>query len=131
MTENIGDPRAEKILALEERRRAALIAADLSALDALLDNDLIHVHAGGDADDKMQYFSLVRSVCEFMVIERPEISIRFHGDVAIMTGPMRHVVRLKATREIRTMYAFGTQIWVPHGDSWRQILYQATEIAPH
>jgi hypothetical protein len=129
--EDAGDPRAAQILALEERRRAALIAADLGALDALLDNDLIHVHAGGNADDKMKYFSLVRGVCEFLVIERPEISIRFHGEVAIMTGRMKHVVRVKATREIRTMEAFGTQIWVPNGDSWKQVLYQATEIAPH
>ena len=129
--EDAGDPRAAQILALEERRRAALIAVDLAALDGLLDDDLIHIHAGGNADTKMQYFSLVRSVCEFLVIERPEIAIRFHGDVAIMTGPMKHTVRVKATRQIRTMEAFGTQIWVPHGHSWKQVLYQATEIAPH
>jgi ketosteroid isomerase-like protein len=131
MTPNAEDPRVAKILKLEERRRAALIAADIPMLDRLLADDLIHIHAGGNADTKPQYFSLVKNICEFMVIERPEIAIRFHGDVAIVTGPMKHTVRVKATREIRTMEAFGTQVWAPHGDTWQQVLYQATEIAPH
>ena len=125
------DPRAAKILELEKRRRAALIAADIPALDRLLAEDVIHIHAGGNADTKTQYFALVKNICDFLAIERPEIAIRFHGDVAIVTGPMRHPVRVKATKEIRDMHAFGTQIWAPNGDSWVQVLYQATEIAPH
>lgn len=131
MTGESEDPRAAQILELEERRRAALIAADIATLGRLLADDLIHIHASGNADTKLQYFALVKNMCEFMVIERPEIAIRFHGDVAIMTGPMQHTVRVKATREIRTMDAFGTQIWAPHGDTWQLVLYQATEIAPH
>ena len=27
--------------------------------------------------------------------------------------------------------AFGTQVWAPCGDTWHQVLYQATEIAGH
>jgi hypothetical protein len=131
MTSDVADPRAAKILELEERRRAALIAADIPALDRLLADELIHIHAGGNADTKAQYFSLVKNICEFMVIERPEIAIRFLGDVAIVTGPMKHTVRVKATKEIRNMDAFGTQVWAPHGDTWQQVLYQATEITAH
>ena len=130
MTTDEEDPRVAKILELDKRRRAALVAADIPALDRVLADDLIHIHANGTVDTKMQYFSTVRTVWEFMVIERPEIAIRFHGDAAIMTGIMKHIVRAKATREIRTMDAFGTQIWAPHGDTWKQILYQETEIIP-
>jgi len=129
MTGDVADPRAAKIIELEERRRAALIAADIPALDRLLADDLIHIHAGGSAETKAQYFAMVKNVCKFMAIERPEIAVRFHGDVAIVTGPMKQTVRVKATKEIRNRDAFGTQIWAPHGDTWRQVLYQATEIA--
>ncbi len=64
------DPRAAAIIALDEQRRAAMIAADFAALDRLLAEELIHVHAGGNADTKQQYFELIETLCEFVAIER-------------------------------------------------------------
>jgi len=127
----IDDPRIAKIIALDEQRRAAMIAEDFAALDRLLADDLVHVHAGGNADTKQQYFRLIEEVCAFLAIERGPMAVRFYGDTAILTGAMTHTVRIKPTGVIRTMEAFGTQVWAPHGDSWRQVLYQATEIAVH
>ena len=125
------DRRTEKILALEARRQAAMIAEDFVALDELLADDLVHIHAAGNAETKAEYFALIKNFCAFVAIERPTPDIHFHGDVAVVTGPMSHTVRIKPTGQTRTMNAFGTQIWAPHGDSWRQVLYQATEITPH
>jgi ketosteroid isomerase-like protein len=125
------DTRIAQIMKLEERRQTAMIAADFATLDQLLSDDLIHVHAGGNADTKAQYFTLLKTLCAFVAIERPKIDIRFHGDVAVITGPMSHTVRIIPTGDIRKMDAFGTQIWTPHGDSWHLVLYQATEIKPH
>lgn len=125
------DPRIAKIIALDEQRRAAMIAEDFAALDRLLADDLVHVHAGGNADTKQQYFRLIEDVCGFVAIERGPMAVRFYGDTAVVTGAMTHRVRIKPTGVIRTMEAFGTQVWAPHGDSWRQVLYQATEIAAH
>lgn len=125
------DPRTAKIIALDEARRAAMIAEDFAALDRLLADDLIHVHAAGNADSKAQYLKMIAEFCGFEAIERGPIAVRFYGDTAVMTGRMTHSVRIKSTGAMRTMEAFGTQVWAPHGDSWRQVLYQATEIAPH
>ena len=125
------DPRIAKIIALDEARRAAMIAEDFAALDRLLADDLVHVHAAGNADTKAQYLKMIADFCGFTAIDRGPISVRFYGDIAVMTGPMTHTVRIKTTGVVRTMAAFGTQVWAPHGDSWRQVLYQATEIAPH
>ena len=125
------DPRTAKIIALDEARRAAMIAEDFAALDRLLADDLVHVHAAGNADTKAQYLKMIADFCGFEAIERGPIDVRFYGDTAVMTGPMTHTVRIKPTGAVRTMAAFGTQVWAPHGDSWCQVLYQATEIAPH
>ena len=127
----IDDPRVDKIIALDEARRAAMIAEDFAALDRLLADDLVHVHAAGNSDTKAQYLKMIADFCRFEAIERGPITVRFYGDTAILTGPMTHTVRIKPTGAIRTMEAFGSQVWAPHGDSWRQVLYQATEIAPH
>lgn len=125
------DPRVAKIIALDEERRAAMIAEDFAVLDRLLADDLVHIHAAGDADTKQQYFKLIAEFCAFVAIERGPMNVRFYGDTAVVTGPMTHTVRIKPTGAVRTMKAFGTQVWAPHGDSWRQVLYQATEIVPH
>jgi len=125
------DPRTPKIIALDEERRAAMIAEDFAALDRLLADDLVHVHAAGNADTKAQYLKMIADFCGFEAIERGPMTVRFYGDTAVLTGPMTHTVRIKPTGAVRTMAAFGTQVWAPHGDSWRQVLYQATEIAPH
>jgi len=125
------DPRTPKIIALDEARRAAMIAEDFATLDRLLADELIHVHAAGNADTKAQYLKMIADFCGFVAIERGPMTVRFYGDTAILTGPMTHTVRIKPTGAVRTMAAFGTQVWAPHGDSWRQVLYQATEIAPH
>ena len=125
------DPRAAKVIALDEARRAAMIAEDFVALDRLLADDLIHVHAAGNADTKARYLKMIANFCAFTAIERGPISVRFYGDTAVMTGLMTHTVRIKPTGAVRTMEAFGTQVWAPYGHSWRQVLYQATEITPH
>jgi ketosteroid isomerase-like protein len=125
------DPRIDKIVELDEERRAALIAEDFAVLDRLLADDLVHIHAAGDADTKQQYFKLIAEFCAFLAIERGPMNVRFYGDTAVVTGPMTHTVRIKPTGAVRTMAAFGTQVWAPHGDSWRQVLYQASEIVPH
>jgi ketosteroid isomerase-like protein len=125
------DPRTPKIIALDEERRAAMIAEDFAALDRLLADDLVHVHAAGNADTKAQYLKMIADFCGFVAIARGPTTVRFYGDTAVMTGPMSHTVRIKPTGAVRTMEAFGTQVWAPHGDSWRQVLYQATEIAAH
>ena len=131
MPTDSADARIAQIMKLEQRRQAAMIAADFVTLDQLLSDDLIHIHAGGNADTKAQYFTLLKTFCAFVAIERPTIDVRFHGDIAVVTGPMSHTVRIIPTGDIRKMDAFGTQIWAPYGDTWRLVLYQATEIKPH
>jgi ketosteroid isomerase-like protein len=125
------DPRTPKIIALDEERRAAMIAEDFAALNRLLADDLVHVHAAGNADTKAEYLKMIADFCGFVAIERGPMTVRFYGDTAVLTGPMTHTVRIKPTGAVRTMTAFGTQVWAPHGGSWRQVLYQATEIAGH
>jgi hypothetical protein len=125
------DPRIAQVIAREKARQTALIAADFRALDQILDDDLIHVHGGGNVDGKAQYFDLLKTLFTFTAIERKEPDIRFLGDAALMTGEMTQTVRLTASGEVKTIRAFGTQVWAMRAGEWRQVLYQATEIVPY
>ena len=125
------DPRVAQVIAREKARQMALIAADFRALDQILADDLIHVHGGGNVDSKAQYFDLLKTLFTFTAIERAAPDIRFLGDAALMTGEMTQTVRLTVSGEVKTIRAFGTQIWAMRGGEWRQMLYQATEIVPY
>lgn len=48
-----------------------------------------------------------------------------------MTGGMTQIVRLKADGAVRSIDAFGTQVWRRSEGRWRQSLYQVTELRPH
>ena len=56
----------------------------------------------------------------FVAIERRNPDIRFLGDAALMTGEMTQTVRLNATGEVKTISAFGTQVWARRGGEWRR-----------
>lgn len=122
---------AGEVLAAERQRQAALIAADFATLDQILADDLIHVHGGGNVDSKAQYFHLLQTLFTFVAIERPNPEIRLLGDAALMTGEMTQTVRLTASGEVKTIRAFGTQVWTRRDGGWQQVLYQATEIVPY
>jgi len=78
--------RAE-ILAVEERRKQALLAVDLPALADLYDDSLVHTHAPGLTHDKAQLLEHVAARQAYKDMSRGELTIRLIGaDVAIMTG---------------------------------------------
>ena len=77
--------RAE-ILAVEQRRRVALLAVDLTTLADLYDESLIHTHAPGLTHDKTQLLEHVATRQAYLDMTRGELTIRVIGDVAIMTG---------------------------------------------
>ncbi|MFG1926943.1 nuclear transport factor 2 family protein [Cryptosporangium sp. NPDC048952] len=81
--------RAE-ILAVEERRRTALLDVDLEVLDDLYDETLIHTHAPGVTHDKTQLLEHVATRQAYLDITRGELTIRTIGDVAIVTGRIRN-----------------------------------------
>src|SRR5262245_45112446 len=50
----------QKILDLETRRIAAMVAKDIPALDSLLADNLSYTHSGGTTDTKASFLTLIR-----------------------------------------------------------------------
>ena len=116
----------EAILALETRRQAALIAVDLDALDAMFDEDLVHVHSTGLVHDKAALLRHIELKRGFAAIERGPLTIRIEGAIAVMTGPMRSVMHAPDGSGETVMQSFVTQVLRNTAQGWRFISFQLT-----
>lgn len=120
--------RAE-LLALEARRRDALVAGDVVALAALLDDSLLHVHAPGLVHTKAMLLEHVATRRAYIDVTRGELDLRVvgaAGDVAVMTGRIVNRLRDPDGGE-RTLAGVVTQVAVRGDDGgWRFLSFQMT-----
>jgi ketosteroid isomerase-like protein len=119
------------VLAVEERRRRALLDGDLDALADLYDDSLVHTHAPGLTHDKAQLLEHVRTRRAYLDMSRGELLVRVVGEVAIVTG--RLVNTLRGPDGGRRVVA-GQVIQVlrrcPDG-AWRFVSFQMTPDGEH
>ncbi|MFF2329546.1 MULTISPECIES: YybH family protein [unclassified Streptomyces] len=122
--------RAE-LLALEERRRAALVAVDLPALEDMFDESLVHIHAPGLTHSKAQLLEHVATRQAYLDSARGELRIRIVGDVAVMTGRLTNRLRSPEGGE-RVLGGVVTQVVRRCEDgAWRFLSFQMTPDGEH
>lgn len=120
---------ADTIIELESARCRALVDADIGALAELVDDQLVHIHATGQVDDKPAYLRLVETAIRFLRVERqPDFHVQVHNDIAVATGRLVQSIEFRATAERREMDVITTQVWLRRGSTWRQISFQATNL---
>jgi len=113
---------------LENERGRALVNADWAALAALLAEDLVHIHANGQIENKAQYLESVSTKLKFIRVERVPLHIRLYGDIAIATGVLSQTVSVQGQGTVIEMQAAITQTWIRRGDRWELNTFQATRI---
>ncbi|HCD1815535.1 TPA: nuclear transport factor 2 family protein [Klebsiella pneumoniae] len=118
----------QQLLQAEQRRQQAMIAADLAALEDLLDNDLVHVHSTGMVHNKPQLLAHIHRMGGFIDIERDEPAIRLAGEYAILTGLTRNTVRSLETGATIVREGFATLVWRYTETGWRVLLSQLTPL---
>ncbi|MEZ5264210.1 MAG: nuclear transport factor 2 family protein [Acidimicrobiales bacterium] len=115
-----------EIRAMEDRRYAAMIAADVAALDELLCDDLQYTHSNAVVDTKQSLCGLLSSG-KLAYRRRPVIdTVRVFGDSAILTGSMELDVSVGGAE--RTVKGRFTDVWVRDGGRWRFAAWQSTPL---
>src|SRR5436190_2132794 len=77
----------KEILALEDRRCAAMTAGDLASLEKLLHDELLYTHSSGVTDTKASWqLSMKSGKTRCKSVKCSDQQVRVFGDVALVTG---------------------------------------------
>ena len=119
-----------EILAFEAARQAALTSADRAALEAILHDDLCHVHSRGNVHGKAAFIDHVLRMGGFVSIARGALELRATGDAVVITGPTVNTVRRHETGDLAVLEGFGSVVAVEGTDGWQVLLSQITVTRP-
>lgn len=104
--------------AADEARKRAMVALDVAALGALLDDGLLYMHSSGVTDDKSSYLDGVRGkVWEYKTIRTEDERITLRGDTA--TVFCRMMISLLVKGEPRTVDSNALLVWTRASGDWR------------
>jgi ketosteroid isomerase-like protein len=115
-----------ELIALEARRNGALVANDMASLGAMLADDLTYVHASGKLDTRATLLASIGRDYSYLESERGELSVRVYGDVAVMTGPAKFLLKVATKPDPIAVPCNITQVWVRQSGAWKLAAYHGS-----
>jgi len=114
------------ILALEEKRCAAMTANDLAALEGMFHDALIYTHSSAVVDTRASYLEALRSGhTRYEKIERSDEKVRVCGDTALVTG--RAIIHVTVKGEKKHLDTRFLDVWTKTPQGWKFIAWQSTK----
>ena len=123
----VRDPQIEELLAVERRFDAALLSADLTALEAILDQRFfLNDFMGGVVVRSELLRYLGADELKFLAIEPHDLSAQHSGDTGLVTGWTEMKAELQGTgSEVKSRFL---HVYVKVAGAWRMIAAQGTVI---
>jgi ketosteroid isomerase-like protein len=115
----------KEILALEDKRYAAMTGADYGALEALLHDGLLYTHSSGRTDTKASWLESLKSgKTRYRSAALTERKVRLLGDTALVTGKGHFEAEING--EPRTLKLVFLNVWTKTPKGWKFIAWQST-----
>lgn len=119
---------AQEIQTLDMAWGEAAAKGDGAALNKLLADDLYHVHASGNIEDKATYVSsLVSGKRKHAPIVPQQVKVRVYGDTAVSTGKFKMVAYKEGMpKPMVDQVNLYTHLWRKTPRGWQLTVHQAT-----
>ena len=121
--------REQDVRAAVARYRQALVKKDLATLEQIWSNDYFSINAHGVVRTKAQRLADLQSGATSVesVRHEGEMTVRIHGDVAIVTSQITLVGRYNGKEVAGEFHS--THIWKDDQGRWQLLMNQLTAIA--
>lgn len=115
----------KEILALEDKRYAAMTGADYGALEALLHENLLYTHSSGVTDTKASWLDALKSGrTKYKSAAITERKVRMLGDTALVTG--KGQLEAEVNGQPRSLKLVFLNVWTQTPKGWKFIAWQST-----
>ena len=117
----------KELLALEERRFAAMVARDFATLDALAHDELRYTHSSGVMDGKASWLESMRSGrVKYKSARCSEQKVCIYGDTALITG--RAHIEAEIGGQPKALKLAFLNAWTRTAQGWQFVAWQSTPL---
>ena len=119
---------AQDVLALEERRYAAMLAADVATLERVFDDELTYTHSSGAIDTKASYIAGMRDkVWEYKTIARENERVVVRDSCALVFCRLR--IDLLVRGAPRKVDSNSLAVWIMDGPQPRLLAVHSSPVS--
>ena len=112
----------KEILALEDKRYAAMCGGDFAALEAMLHDELLYTHSSGLTDTKATWLASLRSgKTKYKSATCSDRKVRLAGDTALVTG--RAAIEAEINGQPRSLRLVFLNAWTQTPKGWKFIAW--------
>jgi ketosteroid isomerase-like protein len=117
----------KEILALEERRFAAMIARDFEKLESMVHDQLRYTHSSGNTDGKASWLESMKSGrVKYKKAGCSEQKVQIYGDTALMTG--RASIEVDIGGQPKALKLLFLNAWTRTPQGWKFVAWQSTPL---
>ena len=114
----------KEILALEDKRFAAMLAKDFGALERMVHEELLYTHSSGITDTKASWLDSMKSgKVKYKSASCSERRVRVLNDVALVNG--RAHIEADIGGEPRTLKLLFLNAWAKTPQGWKFVAWQS------
>jgi len=115
----------KEILALEDRRFAAMTGGDWKGLQALVHDQLLYTHSSAVTDDKASWLeSMTSGKTRYKSASFSERKVRLLGDAALVTGAA--AIEAEINGQPRSLRLKFLNVWTRTPQGWKFVAWQST-----
>jgi ketosteroid isomerase-like protein len=117
----------QAVLAAQDKRLAATMAADVPLLGGMMTDDLTYTHSNAVVETRAEFLDALKTGrYRYRSTTFDERRVRLYGDAAVVSGVCRVALTAEG-RDLDVRLRF-TELYVKQGGSWKMALWQSTRV---
>jgi hypothetical protein len=114
----------KEMVALEDKRFAAMIARDFAALEQMVHDELLYTHSSGVTDTKASWIESMKSgKVKYKSVNCSGRQVKFFGEVALMRG--RAAIEVDIDGQAKSLRLLFLNAWTRTPQGWKFVAWQS------